>query len=97
MLCLELMTGERPYHHLARDIFVAMEIKDGLLPERPGEPAISNGLTDGLWDIMLQCWHRTPSERPSMTRIKEMLRSLPHAPAPSSGRSLCLYCERDLS
>lgn len=85
MLCLELMTGERPYSHCARDVYVAMELLQGRLPERPGEPAVSRGLDDALWDIMLHCWKKPPVERPTMTKIKEMLRSIPHGPSPSPG------------
>ena len=85
MLCLELMTGERPFHDRLWDIHVAMALQEGKLPERPGQPAISRGLSDGLWEIMMQCWNHTPQSRPSMSKVKEMLRALPPTPVPSPG------------
>jgi son of sevenless-like protein len=77
MLCLELMTGAQPFKNRERDIQVALDLREGKLPERPGEPAVSRGLSDSFWIVMLQCWDKNPEMRPSMTRIKEMLKSLP--------------------
>jgi hypothetical protein len=76
MLCLELMTGAQPFKNRERDIQVALDLQFGKLPERPKEPAVSRGLSDSLWIVMLQCWNKNPEMRPSMTRIKEMFKSL---------------------
>ena len=82
MLCLELMTGDRPFHHLTREILVAMDLQEGKLPERPGDPATSRGLSEGLWAIMMRCWDHIPESRPSMIRVMEMLRPLLHTASP---------------
>ena len=76
MLCLELMTHVQPYNDIAQDITVAINISKGKLPSRPGQTAISRGLSDELWALMLKCWSKYPQHRPSMTSVKTDIKKL---------------------
>jgi son of sevenless-like protein len=76
MLCLELMTGTQPYSDISQDITAAISISKGKLPPRPGHPAISQGLTDGLWALMMKCWKGDPQDRPLMTAVKADIKKL---------------------
>ena len=84
MLCLELMTGLPPYSEIAQDITVVICLTKGQLPSRPSLPAISRGLMDGLWTLMLNCWNKKPESRPSTTSIKIDIKRLREDSGPSS-------------
>ena len=83
MLCLELLTGDRPFRETDKDIAVAIELISGRLPQRPGSPADTRGLDDRLWGIMMACWNARPEERPTMANLRGMIK--PPQPAPSIG------------
>ncbi|KLO12025.1 kinase-like protein [Schizopora paradoxa] len=71
MLCLEIMTGERPYAHRRRDAEVIADLLSKRLPPRPVEQAVqTRGLTDDLWNMMLSCWSLDPRNRPRMKLIR---------------------------
>lgn len=77
MLCLEIMTGLRPYSHLRRDGEVIRDLIAKRLPLRPVDDAVTGrGLTDGLWSLMLSCWSWDASRRPSMTMIRQAMQSM---------------------
>jgi len=59
-----------------QDITAAISISKGKLPPRPGHPAISQGLTDGLWALMMKCWKGDPQDRPLMTAVKADIKKL---------------------
>ena len=48
---------------------------DGERPTRPQEGQ-ELGLTDSMWDITVRCWHKDPTQRPTMTEVIELLREL---------------------
>ena len=84
MLCLEIMTGQRPYNNRLRDSNVIEDLVAKRLPDRPtDEEVIARGLNDRLWRLMLACWNWDPARRPSMSEIREGLKSV-QASAPSS-------------
>lgn len=87
MLSLELMTGRQPFSEVISDDAVAVQLTNGKLPPHPGSAAASQGLTDGLWALMLRCWNKRPDSRPSMTQIKAEINRLREdfTPLPSSG------------
>lgn len=77
MLCLEILTGRRPYNQLPRDSAVIAELGAYRLPERPrDEESVSRGLTDQMWTLMLHCWNWSPEARPTMTEVKMNLKTL---------------------
>jgi serine/threonine protein kinase len=79
MMCLELMTDSEPYAYLKYDAQVIHQVADKhgpILPDRPGEPAISRGLSDELWLIMRNCWQSDPYARPPMSQVKILIDGL---------------------
>ena len=77
LLCLEVFTGEDPYHPYS-DFYVGGQLAQGFPPEYPKSAAV--GLSSEMWVLMRSCWQFVPAERPSMSGIRskicEML--LPH-------------------
>lgn len=58
-------------------------------PERPPDPAVEYGLTDEVWDLVRFCWRKTPSSRPDMNMIVQLLSrnrsiALDELPSPAS-------------
>lgn len=76
MLCIELLTDEQPYSHLPRDTDAMFEIADGGVPPLPGALATSRGLNNKMWEVMSNCWSRSPKDRPSMTFVRMSLQRL---------------------
>ncbi|KAI5124038.1 hypothetical protein M0805_003867 [Coniferiporia weirii] len=77
MLCLEIMTGKKPYYYRPRDANVIADLVERRLPERPTDEAVvARGLDDQLWGWILRCWDWEPQERPPMATLKRILRSL---------------------
>lgn len=53
-------------------------IRQGVRPSHPSPHECSRyGLTDEIWDIMMECWKTDPAMRPSATTIISRLNSLP--------------------
>ena len=73
LLCLEVLTGEDPYHGLS-DIRVIVLLNQGDHPEHPGSTAV--GLSAKMWDLMESCWKVAPGQRPSMTEIQSTIRGM---------------------
>lgn len=70
MVCLEILSGHRPFNNISRDIAVMREIDNGKIPERPGRVV---GLNDDVWALMRRCWTKKPEARPSIKEAKEKL------------------------
>ncbi|THH08540.1 hypothetical protein EW145_g2641 [Phellinidium pouzarii] len=80
MLCLEIMTGKKPYHYRPRDAIVIADLVEHRLPERPvDEAVVARGLGDQMWNLILLCWSWEPQDRPTMASVKLAVRSLPSA------------------
>ncbi|KAF8510225.1 ras guanine nucleotide exchange factor domain-containing protein, partial [Hysterangium stoloniferum] len=69
MLCLEIFTGERPFHNRIRIGAVITDLINGARPTRPPPEVTQRGLSDGLWGLMQQCWLQAPASRPAVTDI----------------------------
>ena len=83
MLCLELLTGDRPFREIDKDDAVVTQLISGRLPQRPGPPADARGLDDRLWGLMMACWNARPEKRPTMANLGGMIKH--PQPAPSIG------------
>lgn len=71
MICLEIMTSKKPYHHRIRDSNVISDLLSRRLPDRPNEEeVVKRGLSDQMWNLMLHCWNWEPLGRPSMATVK---------------------------
>lgn len=85
MLCLEIMTGNRPYNNRLRDSNVIEDLVAKRLPDRPmDEEVIGRGLNDRLWNVMMVCWQWDPVRRPTMSDVREALRSTPPSASSNS-------------
>ena len=64
VVCWELLSqGDDPYFLKSSDDDVRAIVIGGGNLERPDE------CSDGFWDIMGQCWEKSPKNRPSFTEI----------------------------
>lgn len=85
MLCIEIMTGKKPYYYRPRDANVIADLVSRRLPDRPTEEAvIERGMSNQLWNLMLHCWNWEPLERPPIATIKSNVRSLQTSVVPPS-------------
>ena len=75
MLSLEIFTGNVPFSHVSNEGFIPLVIRDGPLPTRP-EHTNTRGLSDAMWSLMNQCWHRDPKSRPSMPEIRGAIQNI---------------------
>lgn len=95
MLCIEIMTGEKPYYNRPHDANVVVDIMSRRLPDRPTEEAvIERGMSEKMWNLMLHCWIWEPLERPTMASVKTNIRSLQTAamtPSPNPHTSKYLF------
>ncbi|KAF9256244.1 kinase-like protein [Marasmius fiardii PR-910] len=74
MTILELFTHQYPYYNIARSTEVAINVSRGVAPSRPTESSvIKRGLDDGIWQLLVECWSKTPSARPSIEEILKRL------------------------
>ena len=66
MVALEVLTGQPPFPGVS-ELMVMQKV---LNCEHPGRP---EGLwfTDGLWEILKQCWATQPKDRPSVEAVLE--------------------------
>ncbi|KAF8892698.1 ras guanine nucleotide exchange factor domain-containing protein [Infundibulicybe gibba] len=72
MVCLELMTGDQPFHGVSgtSPCYGKLIRVRYLIDQVVGYLA---RLTDELWALMKRCWNKKPEMRPSMTEIKSKL------------------------
>jgi len=63
----ELMTGRRPFWDRNHDTDLIIEICDGLRP-----PIVTNA-PEGYIELMKECWHSDPKQRPTATNICEKI------------------------
>ncbi|KAI5118300.1 hypothetical protein M0805_003819 [Coniferiporia weirii] len=72
MFSIEVLTGELPFPNRSNSASVTIDICAGRLPERP---AIEE-CRDELWDLLLQCWRKESSKRPTAAIALKFLDSL---------------------
>ncbi|KAG6906945.1 hypothetical protein DXG01_011278 [Tephrocybe rancida] len=75
-LCYEILTDTVPFHEMPNEYAVVLCIRDGKTPSRPDKSSKAwtmNGLTDELWDMMIQCWTFKSLDRPTMGYISAQL------------------------
>ncbi|KDQ19324.1 hypothetical protein BOTBODRAFT_102613, partial [Botryobasidium botryosum FD-172 SS1] len=67
---LELFTAEVPFFYIKHDVMVSVKILNNEFPRRPDdEEVVASGFDDSMWQLMTDCWHATPSGRPSATDL----------------------------
>ena len=71
MVVYETIGGRLPFHeHLTMAVYV--RVAKGERPSRGGK------FRDGLWDVMERCWASQPSDRPSITEVRQCLEADPN-------------------
>jgi serine/threonine protein kinase len=70
MIMWELMVGRRPFWDRKHDIELIIELCDGLRP-----PIVTNA-PDGYIDLMKECWHSDPENRPKADKISKNIKEM---------------------
>src|SRR5579863_7507248 len=65
----EISSGENSFHDLDHDKYLALRILKGLRPE------ITNDTPLCYQNLMQQCWHSDPTQRPTAEQIWETIES----------------------
>ncbi|EUC58992.1 tyrosine kinase family catalytic domain protein [Rhizoctonia solani AG-3 Rhs1AP] len=69
MTMLEVFTREVPYPECRHDFTVFAKVQKGTLPARPLDRLKNDEQGDMVWQLLLRCWNREPSERPSSRQV----------------------------
>ncbi|KAH7905039.1 kinase-like domain-containing protein [Hygrophoropsis aurantiaca] len=69
-VCYEIFNGRPPFFDI-RPNKALIAITESRVPPRP----MHRDLDDTLWMLILQCLHRDPSSRPSMSEVSQQLSS----------------------
>ncbi|KAF5349239.1 hypothetical protein D9756_009417 [Leucocoprinus leucothites] len=103
----KVFTGHVPFFEYFRDQTVILKIHRGERPSRPNPEIFSkNGMTEGIWRLMQDCWSTNPADRPTAAEIRARLsiirkiakRSrLVQTRTPPSGRSTPIQPQRPSS
>ncbi|KAF9648138.1 kinase-like protein [Thelephora ganbajun] len=67
MVIYEVLTGLRPFHNLS-PFAVVVAVQKGGRPRKPPN-ARSLGLSDKLWELVLRCWNKSSSARPTARQL----------------------------
>ena len=65
----EISTREKPFHDVVHDTQLALRICKGLRPEITDDTPLC------YQNLIQQCWHSDPTQRPSANEIFEMIQS----------------------
>ncbi|KAG9077736.1 hypothetical protein FRC06_008736, partial [Ceratobasidium sp. 370] len=65
MTILEAFTGKVPYFGKTDPAVINTVVNDKKMPDRPQEIPMNVAWGDMLWDLLVNCWHYIPSERPA--------------------------------
>ncbi|KAJ7475199.1 hypothetical protein B0H11DRAFT_2195216 [Mycena galericulata] len=84
MTALEIFTSKPPWGILSEKQIFRMVVKEDSRPDRPDE---SLGLTDHIWGIMEECWHRESRLRPTFDILVQLLQNHGTIQAQSRGSS----------
>ena len=79
----KVFTGEVPFKHDS-SVTAMVAIIHGERPPRPTH----NELTEELWELIRQCWVEDQHERPQMSRVLEVLDSIPRPKSPCASQQL---------
>ncbi|EJD06363.1 kinase-like protein [Fomitiporia mediterranea MF3/22] len=72
-VCLEILTDQLPYANRKNDVRVIGEVMAGGKPTCGVRFLNQDPKAHELWELMDQCWSRTPRDRPSMKTMCECL------------------------
>lgn len=89
----QIFAGHIPFVEIKNDVAVVRAIMEGKQPERPThELSLSRGLTDDVWLLIIHCWEKVSSDRPTargvIDRLELMTKPDDHRPADHVDTSL---------
>ena len=63
-----------PYPDVKKSIQVVFKKGNGELPNRPiDDRVVKRGLDDNMWELLCQCWSKSPEDRPSISDLVKQL------------------------
>ncbi|KDQ58880.1 hypothetical protein JAAARDRAFT_175539 [Jaapia argillacea MUCL 33604] len=70
-VCLELWTGQKPFHDIVNEVTVIRKVARGERPDRPSSTDEHTGqpMPDELWNLIEKCWSPEPRDRPTMGEV----------------------------
>ncbi|KAJ7765080.1 hypothetical protein DFH07DRAFT_811344 [Mycena maculata] len=80
-VCYEILTGQLPFHELTNDAAVIYNVMRGQRPKR------TRHISDGVWNLMVDCWKTEPDQRLSADQIVFRLRDRPICALPTDTAS----------
>ncbi|CUA77250.1 hypothetical protein RSOLAG22IIIB_12626 [Rhizoctonia solani] len=72
MTMLEIFAERVPYPECQREFTIAKKVEKGTLPDRPRQLQ-DNKRGNIMWQLLLGCWNREPSHRPSSGQVVNAL------------------------
>ncbi|KXN81514.1 Cytokinesis protein sepH [Leucoagaricus sp. SymC.cos] len=74
---IDVLSGKVPFCQFANDSKANSAIARGHKPARPGQDGRSgNAINDALWDLLMMCWEYEAVDRPTSSKLQEMLSRL---------------------
>ncbi|KAJ6617916.1 kinase-like domain-containing protein [Mycena sp. CBHHK59/15] len=84
MCALEIFGGQPPWGILSEKQIFRLVVREDCRPDRPDE---DNGLTDHIWGLMEECWHRESRLRPTFDILAQLLQNAPRHLQPTNSSS----------
>lgn len=73
---MQIFSGNIPFHEIANDQRVMLEVMRGNRPSRPpAELCLSRGLDNAIWSLVEACWHQQPAQRPTARATLESIQA----------------------
>jgi serine/threonine protein kinase len=69
---LQILSGRQPYHYIATDAQVVIELHKGNKPRRPTQSFVD----DGQWELIQWCWTQPPEDRPDVHDVVDRVGDL---------------------
>ncbi|KAF8602298.1 kinase-like protein [Ceratobasidium sp. AG-I] len=76
MTMLEIITGRVPYSEFKDDRRVVHAVDNNIKPIRPQELLGPSRRENQMWDLLTECWDRSPKNRPAAAVTLRMLQRL---------------------
>jgi len=84
-LIIEVITHEPPFGWIGEDSVVLQLVLQGKLPKRrpAGEEILRRGLDDRLWELVKDCSHTSPLQRPTAQQLVSRMQGFIERRSPS--------------
>lgn len=76
MACLEIISGQAPYHEHLHYPSVINAVQKKHRPSRPEQLSERTELGNEWWEILLDCWNRNPARRPDSRTARDRMKVL---------------------